>query len=188
MGDGLQAAWLLARGRPDGLGVLAARGEPALAVAARSFWAAALCLPGFVCLLLIEVSHGNAPGIGAHGFALQLLGYAVDWAAFALISRFVAIGLGKGEEWPRFIAAWNWCNVLQYVAMVAAKLPVLLGLPDLIGDTAWLAVYGWALWLEWYTAKLALGIGGVPAVGFVALDEAMGIVLLGVIQSLNGAS
>ena len=44
--SGLQGALLLARGRSDGVRYV----EDDIAGAARSFWAAAICLPAFVCL------------------------------------------------------------------------------------------------------------------------------------------
>jgi hypothetical protein len=186
VGNGLQAALLLARGRPEGIALLTAREEPVQAVAARSFWAAALCLPAFICLQLIDQSQAGQPPFAAHGFALQLLGYAIGWTGFALVSHGIAAGMGRAAAWPRFIAAWNWCNVVQYLLLVAASLPPLLGLPALIGDTAWLVTSGWALWLEWYATRLALGVTGLQAFGLVALDEAMGVVILAVIQIING--
>lgn len=187
MGNGLQAALMLARGRADGIAVLTAHDEPVQAVAARSFWAALLCLPAFVCLQLMDLAQAaSLPPRAGHGFALQLLGYAIDWAAFALISRSIAASMGRLEQWPRFIAAWNWCNVIQYLLLTTASLPPLLGLPDIVGQTTWLIASGWALWLEWYATRLALGVSPLQAAGFVALDEAMGIGLLAVIESVNG--
>jgi len=114
--------------------------------------------------------------------ALQLLGYAVDWAGFALLSREVARAMGRLNVWPRYIAAWNWCQVAQYLLLVAASLPPLLHLPDIVGETTWLVASGWALWIEWYATKLALGIGGLPAAGMVLL----GFALLALIQALPG--
>jgi hypothetical protein len=184
VGTGLQAALLLARGRSDGIRLLAAGDEPALATAARSFWAAAVCLPAFVCLQLIE--EPGLPPHAAHGFALQLLGYVIDWAGFALLTRWLAGTLGRAGAWPRFIAAWNWCNVIQYLLLVAASLPRLLGLPTVVGETASLVATGWALWLEWYATRLALEVTPLQAAGLVVLDEALGFALLAVIQGLGG--
>ena len=184
---GLQAAMLLARGKPDGIGLLATEDEPALAIAKRSFWAAALCLPAFVCLQVIDLAQEpRLPPHAAHGFALQLLGYAIDWAGFALLTRWLAGTIGRGARWPTYIAVWNWCNVVQYLLLVVASLPPLLGLPAIVGETAWLVATGWALWLEWYATRLALGVNGVQAVGLVLLDEALGFAVLAIIQSLPG--
>jgi hypothetical protein len=185
---GLQAALLLARGKPDGLTLLASDAEPALATAARSFWAAALCLPAFVCLQLIDLAQEpRLPPHAAHGFALQLLGYVIDWGGFALLTRWLATIIGRGARWPTFIAAWNWCNVVQYLLLVVASLPPLLGMPDIVGETAWLVATGWALWLEWYATRLALDVTRLQATGLVLLDEALGFALLAIIQSLPGA-
>ena len=187
MGNGLQGALLLARGRADGMLLLASQEEPALLVARRSFWAAALCLPAFVCLQLIGLAQ--SPGLPphfAHGLALQLLGYVIDWAGFALLSRGAVRAMGRLDAWPRFITAWNWCNVVQYLLLVAASLPPLLGLPDILGETAWLVATGWALWIEWYATRIALGVGGLPAAALVLLDEVLGFALLALIQMLPG--
>ncbi len=184
---GLQAALLLARGRPEGVGLLAAEGRPALATAARSFWAAALCLPAFVCLQVLDLSQGaGPPSHAAHGFGLQLLGYVIDWAGFALVTRWLAGAIGREQRWPIFIAAWNWCNVIQYLLLVVASLPPLLGLPGIVGETAWLVATGWALWIEWYATRLALDVTRLQAFGLVLLDEAMGFALLAVIENIQG--
>ncbi len=187
LGNGLAGALLLARGRAEGMHLVAADDEPAQVAAARSFWAAALCLPAFICLQLIGLAQEpRLPPHAAHGFALQLLGYVIDWAGYALLSLWLARAMGKRAQWPRFIAAWNWCNVVQYLLLVAASLPPLLGLPAIVGETAWLVATGWALWIEWYATRLALDVSGLQAAGLVLLDEALGFGLLALIQSLPG--
>lgn len=187
LGNGLHGAMLLARGRAEGMVLVADAEAPALRTAARSFWAAAICLPAFLCLQLIDLStEARLPPHFAHGMALQLLGYGVDWAGFALLSRSVVRAMGRLSAWPRYIAAWNWCQVVQYLLLVAASLPPLLHLPDIVGETTWLVATGWALWIEWYATRLALGVGGLQAVALVLLDEAVGFALLAVIQALPG--
>ncbi len=175
---GLQAALLLARGRAEGLAML---GTPpdAVAVARRSFWAVAFCLPAFVCLHLLDQRSAGAAASSARGFAADLLGFAIGWLAFALLSHQVAVALGRGVHWPRFITLWNWCNVVQYVILVVAALPALLGLPDLIGQTAWLVALGWALWLEWFMTGLALSIPAPMAAALVLLDVGIGLLVAG---------
>ena len=188
MGNGLQGALLLARGRAEGMTLVASHEQPAMLTATRSFWAAAVCLPAFVCLQLIGLSENpTLPPHFAHGLALQLFGYAIDWAGFALVSRMVARAMGRAGAWPRFIAAWNWCNVVQYLLLVAASLPPLLSFPTILGETAWLVATGWALWIEWYATRLALSAGPLQAAALVVLDEAFGFFLILLIQSFPGA-
>ncbi len=189
---GVQAALLLARGQPAGLGLLATEEEPALATAARSFWAALLCLPAFVCLQLIDIAQNAAPphafAVEAHGFALHLCGYIIEWAGLAVLTWWLARALGRAVLWPTFIATWNWCNVVQSLLLVTAKLPWLLGMPDMVGETVELVAVGWALWLEWYVARLALGLTAIQAVGLVVLAETLDNLMQLVILSLAGGS
>jgi hypothetical protein len=185
LAPGLQAAFRLARGRTDGVSLLAAAPGDA-AEARRSFWAAVFCLPGFVALHLVDQAQSGGGGIGpARGFALDLLGFVIGWAGFALISRDIAGAFGRARLWPRFVTLWNWCNFIQYLVLVAAALPSLLGLPDWIDQTVWLIAVGWALWLEWFMTRTALEIPGPLAAGFVALDVALGLFIAGVTDSLG---
>src|SRR3954469_7299168 len=109
---GLRGAFLLARGRPEGLMLV----EETPAGALRSFWAAAICLPAYLALRCFAWAADGVPegGLG-RTLAVELIGYACGWAGFALASQPVAAALGRAGSWPRFIAAWNWANVVQHL-------------------------------------------------------------------------
>ncbi len=171
--SGLHAALLLARGRTDALRYV----EDDMAGAARSFWAAAICLPAFLCLRLLAWTAGGMPPNPAHVFALDLLSFGTGWCGFAVLSHRLVTTMGLGARWPRFIALWNWCNVVQYLLLVVFSIPGLLGAPPLLDQAAQLFALGWALWLEWFAFRLTLGIGFVAAIGLVTLDVAIGVVL-----------
>ncbi len=173
--SGLHGALLLARGRAEGLRFV----EDDMAGAARSFWAVVICLPAFICLRLMA---WNEPGLPhtAHVLAVDLLSYVIGWSGFALLSYRLVGAMGLGARWPRFIAIWNWCNVVQYLLLVVFSIPGLLGAPALLDQAAQLFALGWALWLEWFACRLALGIGAVPAAALVALDVALGVMLAAV--------
>jgi len=177
---GLSAALVLARGHADGIRLLDVGAADEMAVAAYSFWAAAFCLPAFAALRVLDWAQSGGPVEPVHGVTMVLLGYAVDWAGFALLSRSIAGMLGRARLWPRFVTVWNWCQVLQYIAVVGATAPQAIGLPDLIGETLWLVAMGWALWLEWFATRVALDISGVRAAGLVILDVALGELLAAV--------
>jgi hypothetical protein len=180
LGTALHGAFLLARGRPDGLLLIVAPPEAEMVVAVRSFWAIALCLPAFLCLHLLDWTTNGVPPAPGRVLTLDLLGYVIGWVGFALLSHQLAGTMGRSQLWPRFIAAWNWCNVVQYLMLVAAGLPTLLGVPELLAQTVWLVAMGWALWLEWYATRLALAVPGRLAMALVALDFALGVFLLAV--------
>ncbi len=180
VGNGLHAGLLLARGRSKGIELLAASAEAEAAAARTSFWAIVLSLPAFVALHLLDWAQNGLPPHATHQFAADLLTYVIGWVGFALLSHRVAAMLGRSARWPRFVAAWNWCNVIQYLMLViGTALPQLLGLPDIVQETAWLVAMGWALWLEWYATHLALNITRAQAAALVAADFALGLFLLG---------
>jgi hypothetical protein len=181
---GLRGALLLARGRPDGLLLI----DTSLAGAARSFWAAAVCLPGFLALRLLAWAETGGPGSGVgHGLAAELLGYACSWAGFALAALPLAEATGRRAEWPQFIAAWNWANVVQYLVLLALTVPAALGLPPLLAHGLGLAALGYALWLEWFVAKTALRVSSGRATAFVVLDLVLGIFIGGLVGRLTTA-
>ncbi|CAH2600037.1 conserved membrane protein of unknown function [Rhodovastum atsumiense] len=186
-GTALHGALLLARGRAEGLQLIAAPPEDEMTVAARSFWAAVLCLPAFLCLHLLDWAQGRVPMPDQPGQALvlDLLGYVVGWVGFALLSHVMAASLGRDHRWPIFITAWNWCNVVQYLILTGAIVPELLHVPPLVAQTLWLAAMGWALWLEWYATRLSLAVPGFTAALLVATDFTLGLFLLGFTESIR---
>jgi hypothetical protein len=185
MSSGLHAALLLARGRPEALHLLDAAADDEMAAASRSFWAVVLCLPAFLCLHLLDWAQAGMPPQPERGVVLDLMGYVIGWTAFALLSRRIAMALDRAPNWPRFITVWNWCNVIQYLMLVVGALPTLLGMPDWLAQTAWLVAMGWALWLEWFATRLTLSISGATAAALVALDVAIGLLLVGFTGALG---
>jgi hypothetical protein len=92
--------------------------------------------------------------------------------------------MGRRVLWPRFIAAWNWVNLVQYGVVALLSLPGLLGLPAMVADTLALMGLGYAMWLQWFATRLALGLAGPRAAVFVALDLALSLFLSGLAAKL----
>lgn len=166
---GLRGAAQLARGEADGAALV----EPGRQGAIHSFWALAACLPLFGLLRLLDEGAADPP------FATGVMTYLVGWLAFAVLSHRMAMALGAGERWFGFIAAWNWCSVLQHGLLAAGSLPAWAGLPGWFAATAALLATGWAIWLEWFATRVTLDIGRVAAAAFVALDLAVAVALYG---------
>lgn len=152
-----------------------------------SFIAAAICLPLFLLLRTIA-GTAAAPGVDPfRALAADLIAYACSWAGFALASIPVAEAMGRRALWPRFISAWNWANVVQYVVLGVLTLPAVLGLPRMIADTVGLLGLGYAVWLQWFATRAALGVTGLRAAAFVALDVGIAIFLSGLVLRLAAA-
>ena len=174
--SGLRGALLLACGRPEGL----ADAPADMDGAARSFRAAAVGLPLFLLLLT-----AGGPKLSASVLILQVLGYAIAWAGYAVLSHWLVGALGKAARWPRFIAIWNWVNVVQYLLLLGGASPALAGAPAWLAQTAALTAQGWALWLEWYAIRLALDATGPVAAAVMAPDVLLGVVLALVMAAMG---
>lgn len=171
---GLAAALLLARGNLAGLRLVGRDNEAAYA----SFRAALLCLPVFVGIKLLGWSQNGVPAGGAVVAGLaELSAYALTWVAYALASKLLAEQAQVGRNWPHFLAAWNWTTVVQYALLVPVTLIGALGAPGWMANGLGLGVLSYAVWLEWFVARHALGVAGPAAVLFVLLDLSLGLAI-----------
>ena len=178
--NGLSGAFLLARGRAEGLArVQRELSPPAVAErgVARSFWAGAIAAPILVAMRLIDWSAHGVPARPGHALALDLLVFVVGWTGYAVLSRTVVTTMGRGQRWPTYIAVWNWCSVVQYVLLLFGSTPLLFHAPEPVSQAAGLVVLGWALWLEWFATRLALDISALAAAVMVLLDLWLGLLL-----------
>lgn len=182
VGSGLRFAFLLACGHADGTRLANAH-QPGVG---RSFIAMAFCMPIVVAVRAV----GWFGGIPAGAFRTLMrdgLVFGVSWLAFAALSWHLVPLVSQRERWPRFIVAWNWCNVVENLLIVIGLLPGLLGAPAMIDQVAQVFTTGWALWLEWYAIRLTLAVGPLTAVWLVLVDESIGLMLTSIGLSLSGS-
>jgi len=178
---GLRGAFMLARGQAHGAMLI----EDTPEGAARSFWAAAICLPGLMALMLFDWA-GDPPPVGVgQALLLHLLARGAGWAGFAVVSHALAQASGRAGAWPHFIAAWNWANVVQYLLLLAVSLPPLLGLPGALASALALATLGYQLWLVFFLARTTLGSRGL-AMAMLGLDLLVGVTVEALLASLSG--
>jgi hypothetical protein len=171
--SGLHAALRLARGQPDGVVLIAGDRETIV----RSFWSVALCLPSVICRLLMSWAVSGAPTDALHSAGREVAVFVLGWLVFVEVTHRLAPLIGRAGRWGRFIAVWNWCNVVEGVLVVVGGIPGALGAPAAIDQACELVAVGWALWLEWYATRLAFGVGGLTAAGLVLLDQSIGVFL-----------
>ena len=177
---GLRGVLTLARGQAHGAMLI----EDTPEGAARSFWSAAICLPGFLALVMLDWAE-DPPAAGvAYALLVQIVAHAAGWAGFAVASQALAQAAGRGAEWPHFIAAWNWANVVQYLLLLAVSLPPLLGLPQPLASALAVATLGYQLWLVWFLAKTTLRSRGL-AIAVLGLDLVVGVVVAVLVASLS---
>jgi hypothetical protein len=84
--------------------------------------------------------------------------------------------LNKGSQWPRFIAIWSYCSIVENILVALGGLPGALGAPSIITQVVELVTFGWALWLEWYAIRLSLQVGAITAMVLLTVDIGIGVV------------
>lgn len=136
----------------------------------RSFVTAVFAFPIFLAFHFLDWMSGGGPMEAPHAMLLDLLTFPISWAGFALIAIPLLRMLGVGMLWPRYISAWNWSNLAQYLLLFVTSLPVVLHAPAIVSETSALVGYGWALWLEWFVTRLVLNLSPTAAALLVAVD------------------
>jgi hypothetical protein len=178
---GIQGALLLARGRPEGIQLV----DTDRTAAIRSFWAIPLCLPAVVCLKLLDWLAAGIPANAPLALGRYLLLFLVGWLLFVWVSHHLATILNKQSQWPRFIALWSYCAVIENTLVAIGGLPGALGAPSIVDQACQLVTVGWALWLEWYAIRLSLEVGPLIAAMLLIVDFSIGVAMMA-IGALSG--
>lgn len=144
----------------------------------KSFQAAIVAAPLFVLLILLRTAEHPLSDDPLRAIFIEGIGYVVGWTAYPLAAWYLANALGKSARYTTYIVAYNWANVLQ----VAAFVPVAaLAASDLAPDTfvvlAALLMTGLVIYYQFFIVRTALGVEALPALGFVAIDLALGLLI-----------
>jgi hypothetical protein len=183
---GLYGAWRLARRDRAAMAWF----DRSLPGAMRSFWAAAICYPGFLVLLLLRLSGPDLQSPAVYRILLvETIGYVIGWAAYPLLALPFCRWLAPEERALGFIIAYNWSQVLQTALLLPVAAFSALDVAPLytvayVGTIAYLAI----LVYEWFIARIALDAGALPATALVLLDVVIGAMLSQVTSVLSGQS
>jgi len=111
--------------------------------------------------------------------------FLIGWLLYVWVSHHLASVLNKQALWPRFIAIWSYCSVIENTLVALGGLPGALGAPSIVDEVSQLVTFGWALWLEWYAIRLTLQVGALTAMILLAVDFGIGVIMMA-IGSLSG--
>ncbi len=170
--ESLAGAWLVMRGRPEGLKRL----DLSLDGFWRSFAALALIVPfallGSISQRRLMQTAGDAPeAVGAGGPGAEALALAADWFLFPLIFALVARPLGLGSRYVPFIVARNWGAVLVAAMVAVIHAAHVAGLlPSQIMPMLLIVAIAIALRFAYLIARTALAVSLRLALPIVILD------------------
>ena len=179
---GLACAFLMARGRAEGLRLLDGSNRAAW----RSFFAMIVAAPIYLALKAVSMPplpRGIDP---ARLIAAEAIGYVTGWFATALVMLVLARMMDRETRWPLLVAAWNWSNVVQLIVFLSASI-VASALPPALAGGVTFAALGYVLWLQWFVAREAFAIPGPRAAVVVGVDLVLGLFLSGLTLSLGAA-
>jgi len=144
----------------------------------RSFSVALLVAP-FYALLIPAKLEAIKPTVGwAEVIAIEVLAYIVAWLLYPTVAYEICRRLGRQSEYPGFIAVYNWSSILFVGTQLVIRLPTVFGVAS-VGLAGWLnaiAIGFFQLYL-WFVAREALKVNGITAVGLVAVDFVLWLLL-----------
>jgi len=182
--QGLYGAYRLARLDPRGMSYL----DRSIEGFWRSFFAAVVAAPAFVLLVVLETIAASTPEAEtdwARVVLVEGIAYAIGWVAFPLAMFYVAEAIGRGGAYVGFVVAYNWAAVLQTAAyLLVAALTSGGALPPPLGDLLSLALILAILAYQWFIARTALNLGAHGAIGIVALDVVISLIITGVARAM----
>jgi len=139
--------------------------------AARSFWAAVVVAPFYIALLALRDGENLADVPLGLDLLVQFIAYVVGWTAFPVISRELARVIGRLDDWPAMVSAYNWSAVVQ----IALQVPVMLLAGSGAADDRDVAGAGLVALIVvmaylWFIFRQALRIPGMTALGLVVVE------------------
>ncbi len=186
LGDNLAGAWLVMRGRAEGLSRL----DLSLEGFWRSFAAILLIVP-FAILGLISQRELVPEDVGAPadaGIGLEAVALLGDWLTFPLVFAVIARPLGLTARYVPFIVARNWASVLitAMVSFVHAGHVVGL-LPSEFASLLLFVAVAIALRFSYVIARTTLAVPMSVALPIVLLDLLISLTVWSAFDQLAGA-
>jgi hypothetical protein len=186
----LNGVWLLFLDRPGAIRLFDASTEGFW----RSFQAIVLVAPVYAVVVLANneayaiyaAQNGQTHDAGAFMTA-RAVGLVLDWVAVPVLLAVLAPFLGIGRGYAAYIVARNWSAVLT---TVPTALVALLAVSGLVDGNAILVPAGLALAIAlrvgYLAARRALNVPIDAAIGYVALDVLMGLLIASLVEIAFG--
>ncbi len=144
----------------------------------KSFFAAVIVAPGFAIIIGYELALVEIEAGALRIFAVLFLAYLLRWVAFPVLVHQICEAIGKRDAFIGYIVAFNWAEVIQMALALPAIALIASGvLPGEGGGLLRLVVTLLILFYEWFVTRTALAVTAMGAVGFVALDFVVDLII-----------
>lgn len=158
----------------------------------RSFLAAAISAPLYGLLLVIQdrlvrASAGSEVPPLADRIAVEIVTYPLGWALYPVAMIGLARLLNVTGRYVPYIIAYNWANLLAVLLALIPHLLYAAGLLEARGALAALMGMNFVLLVYiWFVARRALAVPFFTAIGLVAIDVMLGLMLEAAADQLAG--
>ncbi|RMD61221.1 MAG: hypothetical protein D6826_10470 [Alphaproteobacteria bacterium] len=173
---GLFGAWRLAHLDPAGMTYF----ERTVDGFWKSFFAAVLIAPAYILVIALDAIRNPPEADMARVVLVHTLAYVLNWVVFPVLAHGICTAIDRASAFIDLIVALNWTKVIQ----TAAYIPIVLIttsdlLPGALAALINAVVYSLLLAYQWFVTRTALGVGAAAAVGLVALDLFIGLMIDG---------
>lgn len=171
---GLYGAWRLARLDRAGMAFF----DQSVEGFWKSFFAAVLVAPGYAILMIFDATEQDAQAGLLRLLLIHLCAYSLSWTVYPVMVHQICASIGRQPAFIGFIVAFNWAKVIQMAAYLPVVGIVASGVLP-VGAALMLngLVYSLLLGYQWFVTRTALDITSLGAVGFVALDLVIGVMI-----------
>ena len=133
----------------------------------KSFFCAAIVLPPYLLVVLLDQSSAAVPVSWGRLALVEAITYVIVWTVWPVVMAQIVPLLDRRGHYIRYVVAYNWASGPQTAIMLLA---VLLAFNDLFPAPLGLAVLAVILVYQTFIARVALELTPLPAVA-LALSE-----------------
>ena len=179
--EGLYGATRLAKGDPHGIRFFGDTPEAFW----KSFWAAVIAAPLHAWSLAIGLADAHIASGWLRVLLIETVAYVVLWTAFPLAMYYIVQAIDREESYIRFICAANWGFVVQATFALAVEAVLRLDiLPGFVSQLVGVAMLAALLLYSWFIAKVGLDLSRMGAVGIVALDVMISLIINRIVHAM----
>ena len=151
----------------------------------RSFNAALIIAPFYVCLMLMRYKMGEISTSAFHFISVETSSYIISWVAFPVVVDLLITTMDRREKYIRYIIAYNWAAVLQNLLYLPMAMLSVNGMfsPSSAGLLGLVILIFFMVYV-WFITKTALNIPSGRADTIVAIDFALSLLIKGYTEKL----
>jgi hypothetical protein len=152
----------------------------------RSFFAALIVAPLYAVMLGLRYSAAGEPGDPMHYGLVEAVSYLISWFSYPVVMHALTGLLDCRDRFVGYMVAYNWSLVLQNAVLVPiAMLNAMQVISPGVAGVVWLIAIVAVLAYLWFIARAGLAVPPLTAVGIVAIDVLLSLLISGLTDRLH---